>query len=125
MSLLNLYKNAVYVKYKHSICSFAGIFVGISTIFAIVTPFYVAFYLYHDLWSQYKTIAELPDIQFQHNYLLLSEHSVPAAADSPSETKLMGSSTYKFLRDLMSDQPECSIVKVSQGESNAGGIGSN
>lgn len=77
MKLLNLYNRKVSISYRHSICSFAAVYVAVLTTFAIVVPFYVIFSINGDLWAtqyQHKIVYEQPVINFQYQYILMSEH---------------------------------------------------
>lgn len=110
MKILNLYNKRVYVKYKHSICSFAAFFVLIVTIFAVVVPFYIAFYVYHDWWSKHNTIYEQPIVKYQHKYMFMAEHGDTVVGEG---TKLVACNSFKYLNELLADFSDCSSIKVS------------
>lgn len=113
MKILNLHSKNIHVQYKHSVCSFAALFVLIATIFTAVVPFYVIFYLYHDLWSQYKIVYEQPTVKFQYKYIFMAENSILNGGGTTAEdTKIVTCHSYNYLNDLLSEIPECSTIKV-------------
>lgn len=85
MKLLNLYSRKVSISYRHSICSFAAVYVAVLTTFAIVVPFYVVFSINGDLWAtqhRYKIVYEQPVINFQYQYILMAEHHAAAGSQN-------------------------------------------
>lgn len=85
MKLLNLYSRKVSISYRHSICSFAAVYVAVLTTFAIVVPFYVVFSINGDLWAtqyQHKMVYEQPVINFQYQYILMAEHRAAAGSQN-------------------------------------------
>lgn len=99
------------MKYKHSVCSFAAFFVLIVTVFAIVMPFYIAFYMYHDWWSQHKILYEQPIVKFQHQFIFMAEHDDLNNAFL-MEKRLVACTSYTYLNDILGDFVDCSSVKV-------------
>lgn len=114
MKLLTLHRRNAYIRYKHTICSLAAIFVLLATILTVILPFYIAFYLFNDTWSQYKIIYEQPDVKFQYKYIFVAEYS-PAQADNENslDSTVTACSSYEYLNELFEDFPECSMIKVS------------
>lgn len=114
MKLLTLYRRNACVQYKHTICSWAAIFVFLATIFTILLPLYVASNLFHDIWSQYKIIYEHPDVKFQYKYIFVAEH-FPRNVDnqSPMESMVTRCTSYDNLNRLFVDSGECSVIKVN------------
>lgn len=115
MKLLTLHKRNAYIQYKHTICSWAAAFVLLSAILTVILPFYFAFYLFNDVWSQYKIIYEHPDVKFQYKYLFVAEN---AAINSDSNdfvsSKVLTCSSYKYLSELFDDSPDCAVIKVNK-----------
>lgn len=74
MKLLTLYNKNVFISYKHSVCSFATFFAGISLIFIVIVPLYMICYVNNNLWSQPYMVWEQPQVKFRYNYILLAEH---------------------------------------------------
>lgn len=115
MKLITLYRRYTSINYKNSLCSFATLFVISVTIFAIVAPFYIAFSLFSDLWSQYKVVYEQPDIRFEYKYIFTAEFTKSSAAEaeiSSIDTKIVVCSSYKYLNKALNDAMECSMIKV-------------
>lgn len=123
MKILNLYNKSIYIKYKHSVCSFAALFVLSVTIFTAVVPFYIAYFLYHDLWSQYKTIYEQPNVKFQHKYIFMAEHGSGGINAAVTDTKIVACNSYKYLNEVLDDFPDCSSIKVRGISFNIDGLG--
>lgn len=113
MKLLTLHKRAAYIQYKHTICSWPAIFVFLSIVLNILIPFYIAFYLFNDIWSQYKLIYEHPDIRFQYKYIFVAEYSAKSVEGDPSTlTTSTTCTSYSFLKQLFGDNSDCSLIKV-------------
>lgn len=110
MKIINLYDKRIYIQYKHSVCSFAALFVLVVTIFAIVVPFYIAYYIYHDWWSQHKTVYEQPIVKYQHKFIFLAEYSNESVE---TDAQLVACNSFKYLNELLADYPDCSSIKVS------------
>lgn len=114
MKLITLHKRAVYIHYKNTICSWTAFFVFLSLIFTIWFPYYLAFHLFSDVWSQNKIIYEHPDIKFQYKYIFVAELE-------PTETARMNGlastsiacTSYDFLNQFYETYPDCSTIKVS------------
>lgn len=116
MKLITLYKRNTSINYKNSLCSFATLFVISVSVFAIVAPFYIAFLLFNDLWSQYKIVYEQPDIRFEYKYIFTAEFTKISAVDAEmtaDDTKVVVCSSYKYLSKALSDAMECSLIKVN------------
>lgn len=116
MKLITLCKRNTSINYKNSLFSFATLFVISVTVFAIVAPFYIAFSLFNDLWSQYKIVYEQPDIRFEYKYIFTAEFIRISAAetDVPAfDTKVVVCSSYKHLNKALNDPMECSMIKVN------------
>lgn len=114
MKLLTLHKRNAYVQYKHTICSWAASFVFLGAILTVILPFYFAFYLFNDVWSQYKIIYEHPDVKFQYKYLFVAENTAITPENSDFvDSKLLTCSSYKYMSEIFEDSPDCSVIKVS------------
>lgn len=116
MKLITLYRSNTSINYKNSLCSFATLFVISVSVFAIIAPFYIAFSLFNDLWSQYKIVYEQPDIRFEYKYIFTAEFTKTSAVDAEmpaDDTKVVVCSSYKYLNKAMSDAMECSLIKVN------------
>lgn len=114
MKLLTLHRRNAYIKYKHTICSWAAVFVLLATIFTIILPFYFAFYLFSDIWSQYKVIYQHPDVKFQYKYIFAAEYSkVNADGTDSLDTTVTTCSSFNYLNELFQDFSECSLIKVN------------
>lgn len=113
MKLLTLHKRNSYIQYKHTICSWAAFFVLLATILTVILPFYIAFYLFNDIWSQYKITYEHPDVRFQYKYMFVAEYtSSHADVESSFDTSVTTCSSYEYLNRLFEDYSECSMIKV-------------
>lgn len=113
MKLLTLYRRNAYVHYKHTICSWAAVFVFLATILTIILPFYIAVHLFHDNWSEYKIIYEHPDVKFQFKYIFVAEHNARSTDSLNQMDSLTTTCTsYNYLNKLFDDSSECSIIKV-------------
>lgn len=113
MKLLTLHKKITYIQYKHTICSWAAIFVLLATILTVILPFYMAFYLFNDIWSQYKIIYEHPDVKFQYKYIFVAEYSrANGESENVLDSTVTTCSSYEYLNQLFQDFSECSIIKV-------------
>lgn len=113
MKLITLYKRNAYIKYKHTICSWATVFVFSATVLTIILPFYIAFFLFNDIWQQYKIIYEHPDLKFQYKYMFVAEH----IARNPDNENVIDStvtscSSYDYLNGVFDDFSQCSVIKV-------------
>lgn len=114
MKLLTLHKRNTYIRYKHTICSWAAIFVFLAAILTVILPFYIAFYLFNDIWSQYKIIYEHPDVKFQYKYIFVAEYTpLNAEHENPIDSTVTTCSSYDYLNELFQDFSECSMIKVS------------
>lgn len=117
MKLITLHQRNTSINYKNSLCSFATLFVISLTVFAIVAPFYIAFSLFNDLWSQYTIIYEQPDIRFEYKYIFTAEFTKISAveAEMPAvDTQVVVCSSYKYLNKAVTDDAmECSMFKVN------------
>lgn len=114
MKLLTLHKRNTYIRYKHTICSWAAIFVFLAAILTVILPFYIAFYLFNDIWSQYKIVYEHPDVRFQYRYTFLAEYSASSVdAESSYDSSVTTCSSYEYLNRLFEDFSDCSVIKVS------------
>lgn len=113
MKLLTLHKKISHINYKHSICSFATLFVISTTIFAVLAPFYIVSGLYKDSWSEYKIVYEQPDVLFKHNYIISAEFLKTVQDELMPPRKIIACSTYKYLNDIFGETPSCSHFKVS------------
>lgn len=115
MKLLTLHRRNTYIKYKHTICSWAAVFVLLATILTVILPFYFAFYLFSDIWSQYKVIYQHPDVKFQYKYMFFGEYSRSNVADGDNshDTTVTTCSSFNYLNELFQDFSECSTIKVS------------
>lgn len=116
MKLITLHRRYTSINYKNSLCSFATLFVISVTIFAIIAPFYIAFSLFHDLWSQYKLVYEQPDVRFDYKYIFTAEFTKASVGEveMPAiDTKVAVCSSYKYLNKALNDPMECSMIKVS------------
>lgn len=118
MKLITLHQRNTSINYKNSLCSFATLFTISVTVFAIVAPFYIAFSLFGDLWSQYKLVYEQPDIRFEYKYIFSAEFTRNNAADAEMpgvDTQVVVCSSYKYLNKAMTnDATECSMIKVNR-----------
>lgn len=115
MKLITLYKRNTSINYKNSLCSFATLFVISVTVFAIIAPFYIAFSLFSDLWSQYKIVYEQPDIRFEYEYIFTAEYTRISSmeAEMPTiDTKFVVCSSYKYLNKAHNHAMECSMIKA-------------
>lgn len=119
MKLLTLHKRNSYIRYKHTICSWAAIFVFLATIITVIFPFYIAFYLFNDIWSQYKIVYEHPDVRFQYKYIFVAEYSASQSSDVENsfDSSVTTCSSYEYLNRLFEDYSECSMIKVSASHS--------
>lgn len=116
MKLITLYRKNTSINYKNSLCSFATLFVISVSVFAIIAPFYIAFSLFNDLWSQYKVVYEQPDIRFEYKYIFTAEFTKISAVDGEMpavDTRVVVCSSYKYLSKAMIDAMECSLIKVN------------
>lgn len=116
MKLLTLYNRRVSIAYKHSICSFAAIFVGITTIFTIVIPFYITFAINYDLWYQPKIFYEQPNVKFPYKYILLAEHNTINVNDTNSTLidteKLIAWSSFDWFNQITDNWHTSLSIKV-------------
>lgn len=113
MKLLTLHRRNTYIKYKHTICSWAAVFVLVATILTVILPFYIAFYLFNDIWSQYKVIYQHPDVKYIYKYIFVAEYSKSNAdGENPFDTTMTTCSSFNYLNDLFQDFGECSMIKV-------------
>lgn len=114
MKLLTLHRRNTYVKYKHTMCSWAAFFVLFATILTVILPFYLAFYLFNDIWSQYKVIYQHPDVRFQYKYIFIGEYNkLNAAGDDTYDTTVTTCTSFNYLNEVFKDYSECSAIKVS------------
>lgn len=114
MKLITLHKRNAYIQYKHTICSWAAIFVLLATILTVILPFYFAFYLFNDIWSQYKIVWEHPDVKFQYKYMFIAESGVSSTEnENPYDSMVTTCSSYEYLNELFEDFSECSMIKVN------------
>lgn len=114
MKLLTLHKRNAHIHYKHTICSWAAVFVFLAAILTVILPFYFAFYLFNDIWSQYKIIYEHPDVKFQYKYIFVAEYSNGnAGAENALDSTITTCSSYNYLNEVFEDFSECSMIKVS------------
>lgn len=114
MKLLTLHRRNTYIRYKHTICSWAAIFVLLATILTVILPFYFAFYLFNDIWSQYKIVYQHPDVKFQYKYIFVGEYiKSDDYGENPFETTVTTCSSFNYLNELFQDFSECSTIKVS------------
>lgn len=109
MKLLTLHRRNAYIQYKHTFCSWAAVFVILGAILTVILPFYFAFYLFNDIWSQYKITYEHPDVKFQYKYIFVAEYMGENALDTTVTT----CTSYNYLNELFEDFSECSMIKVS------------
>lgn len=115
MKLLTLHKRNSYIQYKHTICSWAATFVFLATILTVILPFYFAFHLFNDIWSQYKIVYEHPDVKFQYKYIFVGEYNnANADAGNVFDTTVTTCSSYNYLNEIFQDFSECSMIKVSE-----------
>lgn len=113
MKLITLHKRNAYIRYKHTICSWAAIFVLLTMILTVLLPFYIAFYMFDDIWSQYKIIYEHPDVHFQYKYIFKADYSSSNAEnENPYDSTVTTCSSYEYLNELFDDFSECSMIKV-------------
>lgn len=113
MKLLTLHKRNAYICYKHTVCSWAALFVLSAAILTILLPFYFAFYLFNDIWSQYKVIFEHPDVKFQYKYIFVGEYLPTSAQPEKSyDSTVTTCSSYEYFNELFEDFSECSMIKV-------------
>lgn len=113
MKLLTLHRRNTHINYKHSVCSLAAAFVLLAALLSILLPFYIAFYLYNDLWSQYKIIYEQPNVIFHHKYIFVAEHMAIGNDDATqTNTKITACNSFKYLNEALNNHPECAIIKV-------------
>lgn len=113
MKLITLHKRTAYIQYKNTICSWTASFVFLSIILTIWFPYYLAFHLFSDVWSQNKIIYEQPDIRFQYKYIFVAELE-------PTETENLDGFTsssiactsYSFLNQFSDTYPDCSTIRV-------------
>lgn len=114
MKLLTLYRRNACVQYKHTICSWAAIFVFLATILTIIVPFYIVVHLFHDIWSQYKIIYEHPDVKFLYKYIFVAEH-IPYGTENSNSMDSVATrcTSYNYLNELFDDSSECSVIKAS------------
>lgn len=114
MKLLTVHRRNAYIKYKHTLCSWAATFVILGAILTVILPFYFAFYLFNDIWSQYKIIYEHPDVKFQYKYIFVAEYSgINSDGLNSLESTVAACSSYDYLNQLFDDFSECSMIKVS------------
>lgn len=114
MKLLTLHRRNAYIQYKHTICSYAALFVLLAAILTVILPFYSAFYLFNDVWAQYKIIYEHPDVKFQYKYIFVAEYSnANAEGENALDSTVTACSSYSYLNELFEDFSECSMIKVS------------
>lgn len=113
MKLLTLHRRNTYIKYKHTICSWAAVFVLLATILTVILPFYFAFYLFNDVWSQYKVVYQHPDVKFQYKYIFIGEYiKSNAERENSFDTTVTTCSSFNYLNELFQDYSECSLIKV-------------
>lgn len=115
MKLIPLHKRNAYIQYKHTICSWAAIFVLSATILTIILPFYIVLYTFNDIWSQFKVIYEHPEMRFQYKYIFVAEYS-STNTDSPNlyDTTVTTCSSYEYLNELFEDFSDCAMIKVGR-----------
>lgn len=113
MKLLTLHRRNTYIKYKHTICSWAAIFVLLATILTVILPFYFAFYLFNDVWSQYKVVYQHPDVKFQYKYIFVGEYKKSnAEGENSFDTTVTTCTSFNYLNEVFQDYSECSLIKV-------------
>lgn len=114
MKLITLQKRTAYIHYKNTICSWAALFVFLSIIFTTWFPYYLAFHLFSDAWSQNKIIYEHPDIKFQYKYIFVAELEPTETENmSGSASTSMACTSYGFLNQFYETYPDCSTIKAS------------
>ncbi|XP_050525505.1 transmembrane protein 231 [Daktulosphaira vitifoliae] len=76
MSVFEVYKQSLSVKYKASLCSKAFLLYLVIVLLTFFLPFLFC-YKSHGLWLKYDKYLEQPEVEFKFEYLLISETSDP------------------------------------------------
>ncbi|XP_055685304.1 uncharacterized protein LOC129791260 [Lutzomyia longipalpis] len=113
MKLLTIHSKSVNILYKHHLCSFAALFVAITTLSALLIPFYIVIFANTDLWHQTVTIYEQPNVTFtyKYNFIAILEND-----------EVAGCSSLPYVNDLLENAQKCSTVKFIEEDFNNDGL---
>uniref|UniRef100_A0A1B0DG49 Transmembrane protein 231 n=1 Tax=Phlebotomus papatasi TaxID=29031 RepID=A0A1B0DG49_PHLPP len=113
MKLLTIHSKSVNINYKHSLCSFATLFVAITTLSALLIPFYIVIFANTDLWHQTVTIYEQPNITFmyKYNFLAITENE-----------EVVACSSVPYVNQILENVQKCATIKFVEDDFNNDGL---
>ncbi|GAB0089075.1 hypothetical protein DMENIID0001_035540 [Sergentomyia squamirostris] len=113
MKLLTVHCKSVSISYKHSLCSFATLFVAITTLSALIIPFYIVIFANTDLWHQTVTIYEQPNITFTYKYNFFG---------IMDNDEIVACSSQSYVSGILENVSKCSAIKYSEEDYNNDGL---
>ncbi|XP_059617058.1 uncharacterized protein LOC132261985 [Phlebotomus argentipes] len=113
MKLLTIHSKSVNISYKHSLCSFATLFVAITTLSALLIPFYIVIFANADLWHHTVTIYEQPNITFtyKYNFVAIRENE-----------DIVACSSLPYVSNLLQDVQKCAKIEFVENDFNNDGL---